>query len=949
MTIRMPAQPTAPTRPGFPLMACVAPLIAAGLIWWITGSAFVLVFAALSPVIAVASLIDGRRSTSRQRRRDAATPVAAIAAAGDAVTERLHQLRRDAWRAAPSAHRILGTPNDPDRWADPAAVTVVLGSGETPSGLGLDGGQGLPEQTDLLARAAVLPRSPIIVDPVGGLGLIGPPVLVRALARSIVVQLTGQLSPPALGLRLPDAAVWAWANSLPHAGGGTRLRWLTVTEADSPQQPLTTDGIRLALAETGARLPPGLATVVTVLGAAEAQIVRASAHPTGLVFAPVLIAERHTDGFGAQLAVEAAAAGLGAVGTALPDSVSFESLTAAAVDPRPHAMPGTLACVIGSGADGPVSVDLAADGPHAVVGGTTGSGKSELLVTWVTAMAARYPPGQVTFLLVDFKGGAAFDAVRELPHCVGLITDLDDLEAIRALASLTAELQHRERVLREAGARDVTDPRAVGRLARLVIVVDEFATMLGTFPALHAVFVDIAARGRSLGVHLVLCTQRPAGVVRDALLANCSLRLSLRVNNRADSQAVLGSDAAAQIDAARPGRCVVRRGAAAVQSCQVATTTEADVRGVLATTPAGPLPRRPWLDPLPGRVRPADLARLAPGPRPPELLLGVIDEPDRQCYRQAGYDPAADGNLLVVGGNGSGKSTLLSALAAQAPHRSEHVPADIENTWDALVRARARLDRPGPPAESRLLLLDDLDAVLARWGDEHRAAAVDLLTGLLRDGAAAGLHLAVTVQRLTGALQALPALCQSRLVLHLPSRFEHQAAGEPASGYDESLPPGGGHWRGRRIQLVFPEGVDRPHPEGTVPVMPSALAAPAPTLIVVAASPARTTALLRSQDAPDFPHVIDVGASTGHAPGARLELSDVGAGTVLVADVDTWQGNWSVLAGLRHRAPILFDGCSIADFRAITRRRDLPPPLAPSRARGWLLGVDGVVRRVTVP
>ena len=297
----MPAQPAAPTRPGFPLMACVAPLIAAGLIWWITGSAFVLVFAALSPVIAVASLLDGRRSTSRQRRRDAATYAAAMAATGDAVTERLHQLRRDAWRAAPSAHRILGTPNDPDRWADPAAVTVVLGSGVTPSGLGLDGGQELPEQTDLLARAAVLPRSPIIVDPVGGLGLIGPPVLVRALARSIVVQLTGQLSPPALGLRLPDAAVWAWANSLPHAGGGTRLRWLTVTEADGPQPPLTAGGIRLALAETGARLPPGLATVVTVAGAAEAQIVRASAHPTGLIFAPVLIAERHTDGFGAQI------------------------------------------------------------------------------------------------------------------------------------------------------------------------------------------------------------------------------------------------------------------------------------------------------------------------------------------------------------------------------------------------------------------------------------------------------------------------------------------------------------------------------------------------------------------------------------------------------------------------------------------------------------------------
>jgi S-DNA-T family DNA segregation ATPase FtsK/SpoIIIE len=70
---------------------------------------------------------------------------------------------------------------------------------------------------------------------------------------------------------------------------------------------------------------------------------------------------------------------------------------------------------------------------------------------------------------------------------------------------------------------------------------------------------------------------------------------------------------------------------------------------------------------------------------------------------------------------------------------------------------------------------------------------------------------------------------------------------------------------------------------------------------------------------------------------------------VLVADVDTWQTQWAVLTGLRHRAPVLFDGCSIADYRAITRRRDLPPPLAPARARGWLLGLDGAVRRVNVP
>jgi S-DNA-T family DNA segregation ATPase FtsK/SpoIIIE len=859
----------------------------------------------------------------------------------------LATLRRNAWRAAPSVHRILGTPNDPDRWADPATAVVVLGSGETPSGLRLDGGQGRPEQTALQSRAAILSRSPILIDPAGGVGVIGPPVLARALARSVVVQLVGQLSPRTLGLRVPADPRWAWASRLPYTGTGTRQR-LVVTEAGDPAAPTADGDLRLALAESGAGLPAGLATIVTVSSAVEARIVRANGHPQGLVFAPGLVAERQTDGFGAQLGTEAVAAGLGAAETALPDSVSFESLPAAATDPT-STPAGSLACVIGRGAAGPFTVDLAGDGPHALVGGTTGSGKSELLVTWVTAMAARYPPDQVTFLLVDFKGGAAFDTVRDLPHCVGLITDLDEREANRALASLTAELRHRERTLRDAGARAISDPGGAGELPRLVIVVDEFATMLGAFPALHSMFVDIAARGRSLGVHLVLCTQRPAEVLRDALLANCSLRFSLRVNNSADSQAVLGTDAAAHIDAGLPGRCVVRR-AAAVHPCQIATTTAADITRVLGSSQRGTAPRRPWLDPLPSRVTAANLHELARGPRPPELLLGVVDEPDRQRYRQAGYDPASDGNLLVVGGAGSGKSTLLTALAGQAPHCIEHVPADVENTWDALARARREIDGPDARTRSRVLLLDDLDAVLARWGEEHRTAGIDLLTGLLRDGAATGLRLVVTVQRLTGALQALPALCQSRLVLRLPNAQEHQAAGEPAARYDQTLPPGGGHWRGRRIQLVLPEDGK---PAGAVdpvsPVPSVAATVSTPHLVVVAGSPARTLATLRSAAFPRHSDVIDLGARLGAGPGARLELSEVGAGAVLVADVDTWQAHWNLQAGLRQSAPLLFDGCSIADYRAITRRRDLPPPLAPAGARGWLLGLDGVVRRVTVP
>ena len=960
--IGLPSPPGPRARPAFPLVACVAPLVAAGLIWWITGSALVLVFAVLSPVIAVASLVDGRRSNSRQRRRDSADYATAIAAAGEAVSLRLARLQRDAWRTAPSVHRMLGTPDDPARWADPATVSVVFGAGPVPSGLRLDGGGASPEQLELRRRAGTLAAAPITADPVGGIGLVGPGLLVRALARSLVVQLVGQLSPVSLGVRLPAGEDWAWAERLPHRVATTPARWLTVVQGASAP----VGDLWIALAESGASLPPGCGTIVRVHGVSEAEIVRMPGRPTGLRFAPQLVAERQTDGFGDLLSHEAGIAGLTGAGPALPDMVEFGALASMAPE-VPTGEPGgpdrpavSLDCVIGLGEQGPFHVDLVGEGPHALVGGTTGSGKSELLVTWVAAMAARYPPSQVTFLLVDFKGGAAFDAVRELPHCVGLITDLDEHEALRALASLAAELRHRERVLRDTGSRDITDPRSAGRLARLVIVVDEFATMLSAFPALHALFVDIAARGRSLGVHLVLCTQRPAGVVRDALLANCSLRLSLRVNNQADSQAVIGSDAAALIGADRPGRCAVRRGAALPQSCQVATTSAADIRGISAARAgrAAP-PRRPWLDPLPAVVTADSPALLAAAPHRQRdgFVLGLLDEPELQRQNPAWYDPGQDGHLLVVGGARTGKSTLLAALAAQHPRQVELIPADVEASWDALVRARAQLDGVALPLpagrhrqnrgpECTVLLFDDIDAVLGRWSEEHRAAATELLIGLLRDGGQNGLRLVVTAQRLTGQLQTLPALCQNRLVLRLPSVHEHQAAGEPAPSFDPALPPGGGRWRGERIQLVHAEA----HRDTVPPPAPSVLgsAAAARLLLVVAGSAARSAAAFRAAGSA-FPRVIELAAQPIPGAAGQLAVTEGAERTVLVGDADTWQAHWSLLTGLRAVAPLVFDGVGLADFRVLARRRELPPPVAPGRSHGWMLSPDGTVRRVTLP
>ncbi|WP_268891268.1 FtsK/SpoIIIE domain-containing protein, partial [Agromyces humi] len=255
----------------------------------------------------------------------------------------------------------------------------------------------------------------------------------------------------------------------------------------------------------------------------------------------------------------------------------------------------TLRAPVGMAGGGPLELDLVERGPHAIVAGTTGSGKSEFLLAWIAAMARDHQPDRVAFLLVDFKGGAAFEPVRELPHVVGVVTDLDEAEAERAVLSLRAELRHREAVLHAERARDIAELRPGVELSRLVIVVDEFQAMVERFPELGGVIADIAARGRSLGAHLILASQRPNGVVREQVTANCAIRISLRVMDTADSLAVVGSAAAASIGPETPGRGVVDPGDGRLVPFQSAIADPQTIESIRAAAASAPRPRRPWV------------------------------------------------------------------------------------------------------------------------------------------------------------------------------------------------------------------------------------------------------------------------------------------------------------------------------------------------------------------
>ena len=217
--------------------------------------------------------------------------------------------------------------------------------------------------------------------------------------------------------------------------------------------------------------------------------------------------------------------------------------------------------MLGFGSDGAKVVDLSEVGPHALVAGTTGSGKSALLRAWLSSAAVLSGPDRLNMILIDYKASAAFAELARLPHVVGLVTHLDRAETHRSMLALNAELVRRQRVLADAGVEDIDvlwAHRPDLRMARLLVVIDEFRALKEALPAFVDGVVDVAARGRNVGIHLIMATQRPEGVISADIQANTDLRVALRVSSLADAREVLGTADAADISATTPGRFIAR-------------------------------------------------------------------------------------------------------------------------------------------------------------------------------------------------------------------------------------------------------------------------------------------------------------------------------------------------------------------------------------------------------
>ena len=426
----------------------------------------------------------------------------------------------------------------------------------------------------------------------------------------------------------------------------------------------------------------------------------------------------------------------------LPGAISYVTLTGKELADNPEAViehwrashsiidrtPGALhtpvpemsmAALVGMGAGAPLHLDLRTQGPHALVGGTTGAGKSEFLQAWVLGMAQTLSPDRLSFLFVDYKGGSAFGQCTELPHFVGLVTDLSPFLVRRALTSLRAELTYRERLLNSKGAKDLVTLEKSGDPdcpPSLIIVVDEFAALVSEVPEFVDGVVDVAQRGRSLGLHLILATQRPSGVIKDNLRANTNLRVALRMADTDDSQDVLGDTMAAHFPQSAPGRAAAKTGPGRISVFQSgypgAKTVEdvktvsveveqlgfgltpkwhtpklprpgddvaTDIQRVVATLKSAaamagiPQPRKPWLSELAPTYDISELKQR----RDSELVLGVLDAPAEQDQITEYFFPDKEGNIAYYGASGSGKTQALRSLAVAAAITPNSGPVEV--------------------------------------------------------------------------------------------------------------------------------------------------------------------------------------------------------------------------------------------------------------------------------
>jgi DNA segregation ATPase FtsK/SpoIIIE, S-DNA-T family len=943
-----PSQLSTRGEPSGGVLPALLALGGAGLLAALLHQPMFLIFGALGAIVAVGTWGGQRFTVFRRRRRDELALREEVAEFERGLARQragfvAHHFAHD---STPALARSAIEGRTTELWArrgahfDGFAVSIGLGTVDwTPL---LDDRSVVRRATGNLGAVALMPDLPLIAD-IGAscrLAVRGVPDRRRAAVRSIVLQLAANCGPADLRVIVVthEPAGWRWLDQLPHATTAAGLVAVVVESdlseviaqydlAPHPHLVIITDAPQLLAARTSPLRRVASAersTALIVLLDVDDGIPHVCTSLLDLCGATN--ARWHADAALASLPVQARYFGisersavrlvsslsglvdpedpLGGSGgiprevTLLSLLPSFEPAAIAAswvangADPLPRT-------VIGVAGDGVVDIDLDRDGPHALMAGTTGAGKSELLRTLVAGLAATSSPDHLTFVLIDYKGGSTFDACSRLPHVVGVVTDLDDRLANRALRSLHAELRRREQLLRIVGAADLTAYRrlATGEvLPRLVVVIDEFAALVSEQPCFLHALVGIAQRGRSLGVHLILATQRPSGVISDEIRANTNLRLALRLHDTADAIDVVGDRAPAAIPRGLAGRAVMRLGPDEMLTFQTARCTmpvpgggtELDVLvaaigGASKLIGASP-PASPWLPALPAHL-PLDETAASKG------IVGLVDDPDGQRVLPLRWN-RTDGNLLLVGSAGSGVTSTLALLGSvattdgsgshlyvidgrgdqalapfeQSPwcggvvrlHERERLMRVIHRLADEVVqRAADSTSRPYPI----VVLVDGLDAVRNSLDDHETLVELEMLDTILALGASHDVVVVCAFDRVASIPSTVLARCAQRWVFHLTDPFD-------ASGLGIAAPDVPGPQPGRIV--VASTGLEAHLMVGSLP-LPSC---------VDGAVPAPIECLLPNVAAIDLPPASHSG------PDAMLPLGvRFGDGRVCIVDV----------------------------------------------------------------
>ena len=793
---KLPQLPSEQNRGGLPWLTMMIPVVMGVSLALITGRLYMLTMAAFSPMMMLGSYLQGKKTgkqTHKKMMADYKEKKAAVEADIDqAVVDERIARRMEA--PDPALALLIASGPRARLWerrtTDPDYLSIRLGVGDLESEVTVDDPEQMEHRRKTVRPAFDVPVT-LPLEERGVVGIAGRGDLPRRVCTWAIAQLAALQSPRDTQIYVltdaEGAASWEWLRWLPHArpqfgqdtvvtigidaetcarriaelsaalaarqaanrktekvrldsdivivfDGARRLRSLPGVVALLKQGPLM--GIYSICLDTDERLLPEEASAV-VLETPRGLTLRQQRVTVVDDIIPDLVEPAWLSRLARSLAPLRDISG-GDNDSVLPaacrltEVMALEPPSSELIRARWSISPRSTEAVVGISLDGPFSIDMRKDGPHGLVAGTTGAGKSELLQTIVASLAVANRPDGMTFVLVDYKGGAAFKDCVDLPHTVGMVTDLDTHLVERALVSLGAELNRREHMLAGAGAKDIEDyvdlqvkRPELAAMPRLLIVIDEFASLARELPDFVTGLVNIAQRGRSLGIHLILATQRPGGVVSPEIRANTNLRIALRVTDGAESSDVIDAPDAGNISKGTPGRAYVRLGANSLvpfQSGRVGGRRP----GAVSTTAAAPwvsqiglgqlpqpIPLRPraavvddaevtdltvlvaavrqanddlgldpqhspWLPALTTEVQLDDLLAdvvVPAAPALPSIPFGIEDLPAEQARRHAAIDFETFSHLAIAGGPRSGRSQALRTLAASVGRLVS--PADV--------------------------------------------------------------------------------------------------------------------------------------------------------------------------------------------------------------------------------------------------------------------------------